>query len=50
MFCQLILVKLNDFYPDNIFQRLPVFTNIQEYSAKIVKKDFFNEAAKEIRS
>ena len=42
--------KLDDFHPDNIFQRLPLFANLQDIRRKLVNRDSFNEAAKEVRS
>ncbi len=42
--------NLNDFHPDNIFQQLPLFANLRDIRRKLVNKDSFAEAAKEVRS
>jgi len=42
--------KLDDFHPDNIFQQLPLFADLQDIRRKLMDKDSFNEVAKEVRS
>jgi len=42
--------KLDDFHPDNIFQQLPFFANLQDIRRRLINKDSFNEAAREVRT
>jgi type VI secretion system protein ImpC len=42
--------KLDDFHPDYIFQRLPLFENLRNVRQKLLDKNTFNEAANEVRS
>ena len=49
-FLSLEFAELEDFHPDRIFQRLAVFENLRDVRRKLLNKDSFNEAAKEVRS
>ncbi len=42
--------ELDDFHPDQIFQKLPVFYNLRDIRKKLLNSDTFNEAAKEVNS
>lgn len=42
--------ELDDFHPDKIFQRLPLFANLREVRQKLSKANTFEEAANEVRS
>lgn len=47
---RLTFENLDDFHPDNIFQHLPLFSDLKNLRQKLKKPDTFNEAAREIRS
>lgn len=42
--------ELDDFHPDGIFQRLPLFADLRDVRRRLTNKNTFNEAAKEVRS
>ena len=42
--------SLDDFHPDRIFERLPMFAKLREHRSKLIDPKTFNEAAREVRS
>ena len=42
--------ELDDFHPDNIFQQIPLFSEIRDLRRQLLKPDSFEEAASEVRS
>ena len=42
--------ELDDFHPDNIFQQIPLFSELRDLRRKLLKPDSFDEAANEVRS
>ncbi len=42
--------ELDDFHPDKIFRKLPLFANLRDTRQKLINKDTFDEAAKEVYS
>lgn len=42
--------EIEDFHPDNIFQKLPLFADLRDVRRKLTKAETFNEAAREVRS
>ena len=42
--------ELDDFHPDRIFERLPLFARLRELRSRLLSNDKFNEAATEVRS
>ncbi len=42
--------ELDDFHPDKIFERVPLFSNLREIRRKLKNPDTYNEAAGEVRS
>jgi type VI secretion system protein ImpC len=41
---------LEDFHPDRIFERLPMFARLRDLRSRLLSADRFNEAAGEVRS
>jgi type VI secretion system protein ImpC len=41
---------LDDFHPDRIFERLPLFARLRDLRSRLLSTDKFNEAAGEVRS
>jgi type VI secretion system protein ImpC len=46
----LTFTKLDDFHPDMIFQQVSIFENLLDIRKKLLNKNTFNEAAREVRS
>ncbi len=42
--------EIDDFHPDNIFQQIPLFSELRDLRRKLLKPDSFEEAASEVRS
>lgn len=42
--------ELDDFHPDNIFQQIPLFSELRDLRRKLLKPETFEEAASEVRS
>ena len=42
--------ELDDFHPDNIFQQIPLFSELRDLRRKLLKPDSFEDAAGEVRS
>ena len=42
--------ELEDFHPDQIFQRVPIFDNLRDIRKRLKNSDTFNEAARDVRS
>ncbi len=42
--------ELDDFHPDNIFQQLPLFSELHYLRSQLLKPESFEQAAREIRS
>lgn len=42
--------SLDDFHPDNIFQQLPLFSDLRNIRQRLKKTDTFDEAAREVHS
>ena len=42
--------ELDDFHPDRIFDRLPMFERLRDLRGRLLSPDKFNEAAREVRS
>jgi len=42
--------ELDDFHPDQIFQRLPMFGRLRDLRSRLLSSDKFNEAAGDVRS
>ena len=42
--------ELDDFHPDRIFERLPLFARLRDLRSRLLSSDRFNEAAGEVRS
>lgn len=42
--------ELDDFHPDKLFYSVPVFKHLRDTRQKLINKDTFDEAAKEVRS
>jgi type VI secretion system protein ImpC len=42
--------SLDDFHPDQIFERLPLFSRLRELRSKLLSPDTFDRAAGEVRS
>lgn len=41
---------LDDFHPDQLFRRLPIFAELRDLRKRLVNNDTFNAAARELRS
>lgn len=44
------ITELDDFHPDNIFQQIPLFSDLRDIRKRLKNTDTFNEAAREVRS
>lgn len=42
--------EFDDFHPDNIFQKLPLFNDLREIRRQLTNSKTFNQAAREVRS
>lgn len=42
--------EIEDFHPDTIFNSAPLFNDLREFRRRLLDKDYFEEAAREIRS
>jgi len=42
--------EIDDFHPDRIFQRLPLFANLRDIRKRLINPNTFNEAAREVYS
>lgn len=42
--------EFEDFHPDKIFQRLPLFADLRDVRRRLAKSETFNDAAREVRS
>ena len=42
--------EFDDFHPDRIFERLPMFARLRDLRSRLLSSDRFNEAAGEVRS
>jgi type VI secretion system protein ImpC len=42
--------ELDDFHPDAIFRRVPMFADLRDVRRRLLNTDTFNEAAREVRS
>jgi type VI secretion system protein ImpC len=42
--------ELDDFHPDRIFDRLPMFARLRDLRSRLLSTDNFNDAAREVRS
>lgn len=49
-FLPLEFSNIDEFHPDQIFQRLPLFENLRDIRKKLTNQDTFNEAAREVYS
>ena len=49
-FIELTFDELDDFHPDQLFRRLPVFAHLRDLRRRLSQSDSFDEAAREVRS